>query len=142
MVQKKLPSINSAHGSETRNIINEIIKAINDRGLEILSESGFLTWLEKNGIKHREEVATYSDLPASESLNTVRGVVEDNKIYIKKENGWVPFQSIDINKINDVELKVDNIGVSAINFGVTGNGVQDDTVALQELINSSEEKSI
>lgn len=104
-MQKKLPSINSAHGSETRNIINEIIKAINDRGLEILSESSFLTWLDENGIKHREEVATFADLPSNDSLNTVRGVADDNKIYIKKEDGWVPFQTIDISKINEVERK-------------------------------------
>ena len=32
MVQKKLPLINSAHGSETRNIINELIKLFNDMG--------------------------------------------------------------------------------------------------------------
>ena len=106
-MQKKLPSINSAHGSETRNIINEIIKAINDRGIEILSESGFLTWLEKNGIKHREEVATFNDLPANDSLNTVRGVEDENKIYIKKENGWVSFQTIDISKINELDDKLD-----------------------------------
>lgn len=32
MVQKKLPLINSAHGSETRNIINELIKLFNQLG--------------------------------------------------------------------------------------------------------------
>ena len=32
MVQKKLPLINSAHGSETRNIINELIKLFNQMG--------------------------------------------------------------------------------------------------------------
>ena len=32
MVQKKLPLINSAHGSETRNIINELIKLFNGIG--------------------------------------------------------------------------------------------------------------
>ena len=32
MVQKKLPTINSAHGSETRNIINELIKLFNGMG--------------------------------------------------------------------------------------------------------------
>ena len=31
-MQKKLPLINSAHGSETRNIINELIKLFNDMG--------------------------------------------------------------------------------------------------------------
>lgn len=32
MVQKKLPSINNAHGPETRNIINELIKLFNGMG--------------------------------------------------------------------------------------------------------------
>ena len=32
MVQKKIPLINSAHGSETRNIINELIKLFNGMG--------------------------------------------------------------------------------------------------------------
>src|SRR5699024_10457197 len=63
-------------------------------------------WLEKNGIKHREEVATFADLPSSDSLNTVRGVESDNKIYIKKENGWVPFQTIDISKINELDERL------------------------------------
>lgn len=133
-MQKKLPSINSAHGSETRNIINEIIKAINDRGLEILSESGFLTWLEKNGIKHREEVATFADLPSSDALNTVRGVESDNKIYIKKENGWVPFQTIDINKISLVDEKVEDISFSVKSFGAVGDGETDDSDAFQHAV--------
>lgn len=140
MVQKKLPLINSAHGSETRNIINEIIKAINDRGLEILSESSFLTWLDENGIKHREEVATFADLPSSDSLNTVRGVFEDNKIYIKKENGWIPFQSIDISKINQVENNIDSRSLNPIFppaplVASKADGVTDDHPSLQALVN-------
>lgn len=137
MVQKKLPLINSSHGSETRNIINEIIKAINDRGLEILSESSFLTWLDENGIKHREEVATFDDLPSSDSLNTVRGVADENKIYIKKENGWVAFQSIDISKINDLDNKMNEVQVYARDFGVVADGVTDDSAALQSTINAA-----
>ena len=136
-MQKKLPSINSAHGSETRNIINEIIKTINDRGLEILSESGFLTWLDKNGIKHREEVATFSDLPSNDSLNTVRGVEDENKIYIKKENGWVPFQTIDVSKINDLDEKMNEVQFYARDFGVVADGTTDNTTALKNALTTA-----
>lgn len=147
MVQKKLPFINSAHGSDTRNIINEIIKAINDRGLEILSESSFLIWLEKNGIKHREEVATFSDLPSNDALNTVRGVSDDNKIYIKKENGWVPFQTINVNKLSILEDEVEKrltrneLFVSPEDFGVKYDGT-DESVALQNAINYAFENGL
>lgn len=146
MVQKKLPLINSAHGSETRNIINEIIKVVNDRGLEILSESGFLTWLEKNGIKHREEVATFADLPSSDALNTVRGVESDNKIYIKKENGWVPFQTIDISKINEVEemaiRRIEELAITPMKFGAVGDGIIDDSDALQQANDFARENNL
>lgn len=142
MVQKKLPNINSSHGSDTRNILNEVIKTINDRGLEILSESGFLTWLDENGIKHREEVSTFADLPSSDSLNTVRGVFDDNKIYIKKENGWVPFQTIDISKINKVERAAEEITLVASKTGALGDGLKDDTSDLQKLIDEAHGNAI
>ena len=83
-----------------------IENVINDRGLEILSEEWFKQYLDTSGIKHQEEVQTISDLPADDSLNTVRGVADDNKIYIKKENGWVPFQTIDISKINELDERL------------------------------------
>ena len=115
----------------------QIEKVIKDRGLEILSESSFLTWLESNELKHLEEVETFSDLPSSDSLNTVRGVESDNKIYIKKESGWIPFQSIDINKINEVENKLttelSQIAINPSNYGAKFDGT-DDTQAIKQAL--------
>ena len=140
MVQKKLPLINSAHGSETRNIINEVINAINDRGLEILSESSFLTWLDKNNLNIQSEVQSVSDLPADDALNTIRGVLDDNKLYIKRDFGWVAYQTIDLNKINKVERRVDRIEVNVMDFGAVGDGITDDTEAIKLASAAAERK--
>src|SRR5699024_2925059 len=98
-----------------------MIDVINNRGVEILSDEAFLTWLYENGIKHQEEVQSIADLPADDSLNTVRGVADNNKIYIKKENGWVPFQTIDISKINQVETmvinRIEELAITPMKFG-------------------------
>ena len=52
---KEIPLIGNEHSEETRNIINLIVQVINNRGIEILSESSFLTWLDENGVKHQGE---------------------------------------------------------------------------------------
>lgn len=52
---KEIPLIGNEHSEETRNIINLMVQVINNRGIEILSDSAFLTWLEENGVKHRGE---------------------------------------------------------------------------------------
>ena len=51
----KIPVIGNEHSEGTRNIINLMVQVINNRGIEILSESAFLTWLEENGVKHQGE---------------------------------------------------------------------------------------
>lgn len=130
-----LPYVNNNLDDEDMNTVNKAIKVINNRGVEILSDAAFLDWLDENGIKHREEVQSFSDLPANDSLNTVRGVADDNKIYIKKENGWVPFQTIDLSKINKVEEKVENIAISILDFGASTDGVTPTDTALKNALN-------
>ena len=51
----KIPLIGEEHSEETRNIINLMVQVINNRGIEILSDSAFSYWLEENGVKHRGE---------------------------------------------------------------------------------------
>ena len=140
MVQKKIPSINSAHGSETRNIINEIIKAINDRGLEILSEEGFLQWLEQNKIKIEGTVQSVSDLPSNSPINTVYGVLDDNKLYIRKKGKWESYQTIDLNPLNEIDerlgsdLEQRGVNIAQPPFNLSPDGITDDTPVFQQAI--------
>ena len=109
MVQNKLPFINSSHGSETRNIINEVIQAINDRGLEILSESGFLTWLEENNFKPKNSVQTFEGLPNNPENNEIRLVESENKQYIFDGQSWIDFGAINADGLSAIDEKVDDI---------------------------------
>ena len=51
----EIPLIGNDHSDETRNIINLMVQVINNRGIEILSDSAFLNWLHENGVKHLGE---------------------------------------------------------------------------------------
>lgn len=176
MVQKKLPLINSSHGSETRNIINEIIKAINDRGLEILSESAFLNWLDGNGVKHQGE---WDDAKGYDRLSVVlhegnsytsvkivpvgidilnkefwvltgnynaqvdyyreetERVAED--LLLKSDQTYVDTEldkkanQTDVDVIDDL---LSDVSINVKSFGATGDGVTDDTQAIQDAIDS------
>lgn len=140
-MKNKLPLINSAHGSDTRNVINEAIKTINDRGLEILSESGFLTWLEQNKIKIEGTVQSITDLPSNSPVNTVYGVLDNNKLYIRRNNEWVSYQTIDLNPLNEIDerlgsdLQQRGVNIAQPPFNLSPDGVSDDTTTFQQAIN-------
>lgn len=76
----KIPLIGSDHSDETRNIINLMVQVINNRGIEILSESAFLNWLDENGVKHQ---GVWDDTKEYDRLSVV--LHEGNSYTSKKQ---------------------------------------------------------
>ena len=80
MVQKKLPTINSAHGSETRNIINELIKLFNGMGYtydealrkahDVLSEAERTNKLNNNTNQRLDNIIADSGTSSTEVVDS------------------------------------------------------------------------
>ena len=79
MVQKKLPLINSSHGSETRNIINELIKLFNGMGYtydealqkahDVLSEAQRTNRLNNNTNSRLDKIIADSGTSSTEVVD-------------------------------------------------------------------------
>ena len=122
MVQKKLPLINSAHGSETRNIINELIKLFNSMGYT------YNEALQKAIIT----------LDEAERINKVNNNTNDRLDNMIANSGTSSSEVVDARgthavlsgRLNATDTRTRWITPEA--FGAIGNGIVDDTQALQD----------
>lgn len=159
----KIPLIDERHSDETRNIINLMVQVINNRGIEILSESSFLTWLDENGVKHQgewDDTKEYDRLSVvlheGNSYTSVKTVpvgidilndefwvvtgnynaqVENYKISTDlKIDNYKQDTDLQIeNYKNDIDDKMENVFVNPVNFGLDDNA-DDNTTALKNAL--------
>src|SRR5699024_2105772 len=86
-------------------------------------------------------VQSITDLPSNSPVNTVYGVLDDNKLYIKKKNKWESYQTIDLNPLNEIDgrlgsdLEQRGVNIAQPPFNLSPDGVSDDTAIFQQAIN-------
>ena len=160
----KIPLIGNEHSDETRNIINLMVQVINNRGIEILSESGFLTWLDENGVKHQgewDESKEYDRLSVvlyeGNSYTSVKSVPVG--IDILNEEFWVVTGNYDAQieyyrqdvrnldkkltgEMSDLDDKIGRTDIQVEYFGTVGNGTTDDTKAINDAFNFGHENGV
>ena len=78
-----------ANSDELLKEINDVKKYIDNKGEEILSEAVVKEWLSKNEFKPKEAVATFNDLPRDAEPKELRGVIDENAVYVYDGSKWV-----------------------------------------------------
>lgn len=132
MVQKKLPLINSAHGTETRNIINELIKLFNSMGYtydealqkahDVLKEAQKTNDMNKNVQQQINTLIAESGTSDAEVLQARGGfdVLNSRLVASEERLGSTP--------------EVYNVK----SMGAKGDGTTDDYAAIQGAISLAE----
>ena len=120
----KIPLIGNQHSDETRNIINLMVQVINNRGLEILSDSAFLNWLDKNNFKPKDAVDTFNDLPSNPEVNELRGVLDENAIYLYNGSKWVHQSNINFDGLEPLKDDVESRATKRVSFANATHNLQ------------------
>ncbi|WP_414052880.1 right-handed parallel beta-helix repeat-containing protein [Macrococcus animalis] len=106
--------------NENWDILSEIFK----QGLESVMSDEVIKatideWLTLNQFKPKEAVATKADLPIPAEKNELRGVLDENSVYVFDGVRWVKQANIDFNALNAIQQSVnDKVGVSLSEKGV------------------------
>src|SRR5699024_6759817 len=132
---------NSAHGSETRNIINELIKLFNSMGYtydealqkahDVLKEAKKTNDMNKNVQQQINTLIAESGTSDSEVLQA-RVDIDGNTHTTLKERLDSSYKSI--------KEKLEDIKVNVREFGALGDGVTDDSKAFQDAVDYVTEK--
>lgn len=108
-----IPNIGTEVGMDTRNIINAIIDYINGKSTEMIKseavQQAISKWLANNEFKPKDAVATFSDLPKEAELKEIRGVLDENGVYIYGGEKWIKLYEINFNALETVNKKIDNL---------------------------------
>ena len=137
MVQKKLPLINSAHGSETRNIINELIKLFNNMGYtydealkkahDVLNEAKKTNDMNKNVQEQINTLVAESGTSDAEVLQARIDLKGDSHSTLK---GRLDASE---DRVHDTQQVI-----NVMHHGAIGDGVTDDWAAIQGAITLAE----
>lgn len=107
-----------------------ITGVIEDRGIELLSSEGIQEalnkWLSENEFKPKEAVATFSDLPQDAELKELRGVIDENAIYVFDGTIWIKQSQINFDGLNDVKKSIEKITINVQDFATLEEAINSD----------------
>lgn len=83
---------------------------VNGKGDEILSSEAIQEmisqWVDKNDFKPKEAVATFSDLPKDAELKELRGVTDENAVYVYDGAKWIKQSQLNFDGLDEVKRNI------------------------------------
>lgn len=111
---------------------------IEDRGVELLSSEGIQEalnkWLSENEFKPKEPVSTFNELPLTAELKEIRGVLDENAVYVFDGTQWVKYSNINFDGLTPLKEDLSALIVDITKHGAIADGITDNMSAIQYLI--------
>lgn len=73
---------------------------ITSNGETLFDSESFNRWLESNSFKPKDAVETYSKLPSNPELKEIRGVIDENSVYVFDGKSWVKQSEINFDGLS------------------------------------------
>ncbi|TDM21804.1 hypothetical protein ETI05_03420 [Macrococcoides canis] len=132
--ESELRVINNLSREEALAEIDQSIKEfISENTEEYIDKVATSKWLYENNFKPKEVVTTFNDLPKDAELKELRGVTDENAVYVYDGAKWIKQSNINFDGLNDLKRQFEGLEVNVSYYGVKPDG-QDHTAKIQDLV--------
>lgn len=137
--ESELRVINNLSREEALAEIDQSVKEfISENTEEYIDKVATSKWLYENNFKPKDAVTTFNDLPKDAELKELRGVTDENAVYVYDGTKWIKQSNLNFDGLNDVKKGINEITWNVKSLGVKGDGTTSDTPMIQKILNEYE----
>lgn len=140
--ESELRVINNLSREEALAEIDQSVKEfISENTEEYIDKVATSKWLYENNFKPKEAVTTFDNLPKDAELKELRGVTDENAVYVFDGKEWIKQSQLKFDGLDDVKQNLNDIAENVINKKVVP-GETDNTNTAQILVNDSKKNAL
>ncbi|TDM18848.1 hypothetical protein [Macrococcoides caseolyticum] len=138
--ESELKIINNLSREEALAEIDQSVKQfISENTEEYIDKVATSKWLYENNFKPKEAVTTFNDLPQDAELKELRGVTDENAVYVYDGERWVKQSNLNFDGLSLIDKRLNSESVNVLHApkgfkSAVGDGNTDDSITLQKLI--------
>ena len=124
--ESELKIINNLSREEALAEIDQSVKQfISENTEEYIDKVATSKWLYENNFKPKEAVTTFNDLPKNAELKELRGVLDENAVYVYDGLKWVKQSELNFDGLGEVKDHVGDLAVNVRKFKRNDNSWND-----------------
>lgn len=135
--ESELKVINNLSRDEALAEIDQSVKSfITNNTEDFIDKVATSKWLYENNFKPKEAVASFTDLPIPAELKELRGVTDENAVYIYDGAKWIKQSQLNFDGLADVRSRAEETEnvINIIHHGAVGDGITDNYIVMQACI--------